>query len=148
MESYVNLETAKLLKEKGFHEMTNGYLVEYLIDQVDEEYPEGGGPFGFTKGEVEFVPMTHINENEESDNQAYETYSCPTLSVLQKWLREIHNIIVRVDCAVVNDWWYQIAYSPKEKTNVYQQTDLSGNFKKYEEALGEGLRHALKMINN
>ena len=46
----VIFDTAKLAKEKGFDVRGNGHFTQYLIDQVDPSYPEGGGAFSMTKG--------------------------------------------------------------------------------------------------
>jgi len=151
LEPRINLETAKLAKEKGYDEMINGYLVEYLIDQIDEEYPDGGGAFSMTKGEVEFYSeLSRNTELNEAGGETYDCYSCPTLYMLQKWLREKHNIIIQVNIVVENDYYFDILYSPIEKTRVYQTTKIDSEYddfyETYEDALGEGLRQGLKII--
>ena len=61
----------------------------------------------------------------------------PTQSLLQTWLREIHNIFVNVDV----NYCYKIYY--KDELN-----SKSGDFHNYEEALEYGLQAALKLIDN
>ena len=72
----------------------------------------------------------------------------PTQSLLQKWLREKHNIIVTSDCAIEGEWWYQLKHSPTEMIRIYKSTGLLGDSKTYEEALEKGLIEALKLIKN
>lgn len=79
----ISFETAKLLKEKGFG--GKGYTTEWSYQRIPEkgdyflsETPENNkSVFNGTKG---------IYEN------GYEGYSAITQSLLQKWLREVHNI--------------------------------------------------------
>jgi hypothetical protein len=77
----------------------------------------------------------------------FYTYpNVPTQSLLQKWLREVHEISVESTSC----WWDD---GKKEfEYNVYKK-DLGGDspcslsvFKTYEEALEVGLQEALKLI--
>ena len=67
-----------------------------------------------------------------------DIYYRPTQSLLQKWLREIHKIDVNV-----------LPYSTRKK---YWEVVVEGagytwsGYETYEEALEEGLQHALKLI--
>jgi hypothetical protein len=68
-EDYVSLETAKLLKEKGFDEECKvAYFNKTLVDYT---------MFGFCLGE--------------------DLLYCPTLQMAMKWLRKIHNIDIWVE---------------------------------------------------
>lgn len=85
----------------------------------------------------------------ESDELPYyDCYDAPTQSLLQKWLREIHNIqivvhpkehsslgLVYVVDVFYNDQVFNITYD-----GVYSA------YKTYEEALEKGLQEALKLI--
>ena len=80
-DKHISLETAKLLKEKGFQVFTKGYYVEYLVDQQDPEYPEGGGSFSMTKGEVNFDSDMMMNGDKRYRDytcKSYAVYSAPT----------------------------------------------------------------------
>lgn len=160
-ESKIALTTAKLAKERGFDEMVEGYWVEYLVDNIDPDYPEGGGAFSMTKGETEVIDFWAKNSSFKNED-SYACYSCPTLYMLQKWLRDEHDMHVTpymCNLTEVNkDVWRccvdKIRFSghPKHHTVQYSLT-VDGKqgsklilFDTYEEALGEGLRYALKMI--
>jgi hypothetical protein len=96
-EQRLTFETAKLSKEKGYDVAGYGYFTKYLKDQIDPEYPEGGGPFSMTKGEIEYDNNYFVN-NKSGDftNESYFMCSAPTQSLLARWLREVHNIQVYV----------------------------------------------------
>lgn len=72
--------------------------------------------------------------------------AAPTQSLLQKWLREVHNIIVEVLV-------FDKGFLEKDKFcfqwRVYNKTEdwFTGfEYKTYEEALEAGLQEALKLI--
>lgn len=143
----ITLETAKLAKSKNFNEFVNGLYTEYLVDQKDTEYPEGDNPFGMSKGDVEFIATYMRNDDKKSDLTCknYVCYSAPTQSILQKWLREKHNIQV---------YCYSMTKNGKGKYRDYV-VYVNGNsindardeeFQSYEEALEIGLQVALEMI--
>ena len=73
-EDYVSFETSKLLKEKGFDEMTElAYELEY--GQVRSDLP------------VSYWRNSEIGKHK---------FSCPTLQMAMKWLREVHNIYTEI----------------------------------------------------
>ena len=125
-EVLVSLETAKLAKEKGFNQFycnTHYNKIDKLI--VDTEgYPNGDRWVEYMKYCI----------------------SAPTQSLLQKWLREKHNIYIVC-------WWYdkedkfytELGRKTKEKIFV-QCGNTTLLFNTYEEALEEGLKHALNLI--
>ena len=65
------------------------------------------------------------------------------LSLLAKWLREEHNIIVLVDYEGIDGYYYKF-YSYKEGIKNYDASDK--NYNTYEEAYEIGLQEALKLI--
>ena len=64
-------------------------------------------------------------------------------SLLAKWLREEHNIIVLVDYEGIDGYYYKF-YSYKEGNKNYDASDK--NYNTYEEAYETGLQEALKLI--
>ena len=64
-------------------------------------------------------------------------------SLLAKWLREEHNIIVLVDYEGIDGYYYKF-YSYKEGNKNYDASDK--NYNTYEEAYEIGLQEALKLI--
>jgi len=78
IEDFVNFETAKLLKEKGFDLPVN-YVYHYWTKT----------PFFHRK-------IKNFN-SEEYRNLKNEWYSAPTQSLAMKWLREVHNIFIAIN---------------------------------------------------
>jgi hypothetical protein len=135
----ITLETAKLAKKKRFDVAVFGSYVEYLKDQIDPEYPEGGGPFSMVKGEIEENNDYFKNgdKNHDYTNKNYSCYARPTQALLARWLREKHGLIL---CVIYTNvpgikWGYDI-YG---RGVIYV-----GN--SYEECLEAGLIEALKLI--
>jgi hypothetical protein len=72
--------------------------------------------------------------------------SAPTQSLLQKWLREVHNIDVWVNkIGSTNEKKYYFNVMVNNKF-VNTTNSNSKTFLKYEEALEVGLQEALKLI--
>lgn len=121
-EELVALETAKLLKEKGFN--------EYCKDIINH------------KG----IMMETIFRTSKDLPKLF--YSCPTQSFTQKWLRETKNIHICVyNCAC--GYGYEISKADNGThiaSSVYKGTNDGGEWDTYEEALESGLQEALKLI--
>lgn len=132
-EQIISFDTAKLTREKKFDwACTDGYGAkgtEYFL----KDYKEGDILF-------------------DNWNYAGNIYvdsvcciSAPTQSLLQKWLREKHNIDI-----IVKPWTGDIKGSKTYASDVYifGTTTYIKNTRvnSYEEALEEGLLEALKLI--
>lgn len=153
-EQLISFETAKLAKENGFKIPVKQYYFE------DGEFREHSlqGINGYYGEDYEFT-LEEFDENWNNDwltkkngdrcfgcnkNKGYfETFSAPTQALLQKWLREVHNI--------------HIAILPKQLPNnsiVYYsfkgklKMDFDDLYETYEEALEHGLQEALKLIES
>ena len=147
-EQLISFETAKLAKEKRFSEYGDYFYTEEdglcLIDsdgeilniydenlkQVDYRY-DCNGNFWY----------------KDHDNDLFESYIpikyiAPTQSLLQKWLREKHNIIVWVSYIKESAYPYMGCI-----VDLKQVNKLTSGFREtYEEALENGLLKALKLI--
>lgn len=121
-EDYVSLEVAKLLKEKGYDEDCNTFIVEEC--------------WGFNKGELTCVDKDR------------ELCSCPTLYEAAKWLRLNKNIHVCVD--VNASGWYYVLSKSNNGTYICDSDENGPNdggcWNAYEEALDNGIFMALKLI--
>ena len=125
----ITFETAKLAKEKGFFQETNRLEIPYYNYK------------GEFKGDVsDWRIRKYIRGENTSD---IEFVSAPTQSLLVKWLREEHNIIVLVDYEGIDGYYYKF-YSYKEGNKNYDASDK--NYNTYEEALEIGLYQALLLI--
>lgn len=145
----ISLETAKLAKEKKFDAIVCGSITEYLTTQTDPEYPEGGGSFGWKKGELEISNDYFRNFDTGSDysNKNYTMYARPTQAVLARWLREAHNIQVYVNSQTKDGngkYRDYVAHVNNREINDARDEE----FQTYEEALEVGLVIALGDIKN
>jgi len=165
-EQIISFETAKLAKEKDFNILQHSYYFE------DGEFKENSlkGTNGYYGEEYEFN-LSEFNENWNdkwltkktgdrcfgcSKQQDYlETFSAPTQSLLQKWLREVHNIYVESYHDLTSDgtkiqfytsWGFLQQKDKNGNQNVNGWYDEYDNWKTYEEALEKGLQEALKLI--
>lgn len=80
IEDYVSFETAKLLKEKGFDESCHCFY-EYkkrLYNDMDKYFPNG-------------------MKNSDHDKEGNKGISAPTLQMVMKWLREVHNVFIYIE---------------------------------------------------
>ena len=124
-EELIIFETAKLAKEKGFN---NG---SFNIWHHNGEYTMTSNSLFRDNG----VTMMH---NEKGYIEA------PTQSLLQKWLRENHDLhlCVGLDSSLIEEPNYDYQFINHSQTVDYSET----NFNTYEEALEKGLYEALKLI--
>lgn len=127
-EDYVSFEIAKLLKEKGFDEYTS------MV------YNQNGS----------FMPNGAIEDT-------YQTfYSAPTLQMVMKWLREVHNINISVvphsykegkpfDYEFV--YWNGVEYHTPydEKCPTYHEL-FGRTWKKYEQACELAIKYCLENL--
>ena len=132
-ESLITFRTAKLAKEKGFLNTEKYYSKNKNL------------PFYFSNNDLQ---LTHPLYNEKSD--VLENINMPriaitngyisvsTQSLLQKWLREKHGLILLpVYTDIIGAKWGYTIYEG--------ETVIYGN--SYEEALEEGLYQALLLIS-
>lgn len=128
-ECYVSLEVAKLLKEAGFDwEICDGYLVH-----------EDGDVFttGFQ------IPYDFNGDNGDlfiNHNGHKESLSRPTLTIAQRWLREVKNVDVFAYRNEPTNKFESIVSFDKE----WSTTGMCINT--YEEALETGIKKALEII--
>ena len=125
-EQLVSFKVAKLAKEKGFDNIHVD--VYYHINK------------GYTLG----YAMCISEVNKQTDG----CLLAPTQSLLQKWLREKHNILVE-PCWEGTHEIYSINYRIIILGNTIYK-DFRGCFdgQSYEQALEEGLYEALTLIKN
>ncbi len=124
-EEIVSLEVAKLAKGKEFDwKVVDHYRDNELIHNS---------------------ALYNFNDPEEQAMWNIQLSSAPTQSLLQKWLREVHNIHIIVKAKLVDR--PQRLYT-LEVYNYSIDLDIDDIFDTYELALEEGLKKALKLIKN
>lgn len=155
-DTIVGFEVAKLAREKGFDEECFNYYFE------DGEFREHvlTDTYGYY-GEEYTVEFEALLENWNtkfltrkngdrcfgcSKSQGYlETFSAPTQSLLQKGLREKHDLYVYVipmPEALFENENRMCTYRIASKNELH----ITKLFNSFEEALEEGLKQALKLI--
>lgn len=136
-DTLISFETAKLAKEKGFNiPCEQRYLNNILERKLDSP----------SDADDEYTWYQH-----KLEVQNFRTgINAPTQSLLQKWLREVHNIfvVIKPDINIYNietaQYWESISY--------INEKGKKGNYIKivecetYEEALEQGLLYGLKLI--
>lgn len=133
-EQLISLKTAKLAKEIGFKQISEKVYVETLEHTLDIGR---GGEYTFSKISPRILKRGKFDK--------WEIVHCdaPTQSLLQKWLREVHNIIVYV--TPFKDIGDDLNDPIRFKVFTTKTTN-SIEYKTYEEALEIGLQEALKLI--
>ena len=139
-EQLIDFNTAVLAKEKGFNIPLSTWYDEkgILIDENSDYhmsymYDNGGLPYSINTLNI---------------------FIAPTQSVLQKWLREIHNCIIEItfygyNITSVKDIKYEIEidYYGKDFNLTGDSSDYSSSdYDTYEEALEVGLFQALLLL--
>ena len=144
-EELVTLETAKLLKEKGFYEQTlfayknNGDLYQdpNRIKLIYNSMPVPD----LCK---EFYLCVSYGPCYKCRKAVYLT-SAPSQSVAQKWLRETKNLHIEISYMYENYWTYDILTIPRHDLIGLSDRPII-RYNTYEEALEAGLQEALKLI--
>lgn len=131
-EQLISFETAKLAKEKGFQ-------FEYDENSPDE-YGDGKHSYFEHRNSKNKSPLSHYYFDTNQNCQQWNDLNipAPTQSLLQRWLRERHNLnigMVYFNFQSHTYWEYRVHYK-----HIY------GNRKTYEEALEKALQEALGLI--
>lgn len=151
-EQLISFNTAKLAKEKGF---------KLTYEVVEEDgLPRNSFHYYMPQGDLKYSERDEYGNHGDtpfhhSQNTFYRDDGCciaPPQSLLQKWLRDIHNIHAFAWCNA-SGWGWEI-----EKTNgthiaimdidgdIEGVDPSSGMFDSFEKALEAGLYEALKLI--
>ena len=143
-EQLISFGTAKLAKEKSFDSGC-----DWIFDETET---------------ISHHLLIHRRKYSNTPADTYNT-GLPTQSLLQRWLREVHEIQVSIDYQGIEsdsmEWCYTIKQLPEEFKNAkrwvqhvveiqsgqfHVNNTYSGFFESYEEALEAGLVQALKLI--
>jgi hypothetical protein len=157
-EQLITFETAKLAKEKGFTMFKDSFK-SALIDS--RNYDVQRYSFYRVIKEEQMLNLS-VGTNSSNINGLWESYNdenfvtqknyfAPTQSLLQKWLREVHNIDVFINrdgmfkkesyCIFIHD-------NIKDISRLRPlDNDVFSGYSTYEEALEIGLQEALKLLN-
>ena len=135
IEDYVSFETAKLLKAKGFNSASF-----YCYEEKE-------------KNGILLVVLFYPLSNSDLDNtiESHKCWSAPTIQVVMKWLREVHNL----HCDIGYDFrvgWHNKITSLKETVidhDIEMKTYLpykTVNYPSYEDACEDAIKYCLKEL--
>lgn len=139
-EDYVSFETAKLLKEKGFH----GECLSMYV--TPKPHCGMGNP-----NEPKIAP--HGRDSHYYEGYLYQC-EAPTLQVTFKWLREVHNIHIAIlpseVGAGVMDYTY-VLYKIDAKNFYFENLGIQGrseniNEISYENVAEEAIKYVLENL--
>lgn len=143
-EQLIEFETAELAKSKGFGLGENDYILLPTVYELDGSLYNAGKLTGNIGRKYTGSP-NHLGADTIDDfkacvflidNSLDEYILAPTQSLLQKWLREVHNI----------EFIPPLKFGQDEYACQIVRTDKKKTFKTYEEALEIGLQEALNLI--
>jgi hypothetical protein len=121
-EQLISFDTAKLLTHTDFYQKdcNNGYLI--------------------SSGELSFdYLLDYCNK---------KAIASVTQSLLQKWLREKHEISVEVTSSYYYSDPHYVSWMYRINTKIGEDCgDIATRFKTYEEALEKGLKNALIILS-
>lgn len=133
-EDYVSPETAKLLKEKGFD-----IPVYHAIRRIYKDGRPDTLICTFDRPE---------NENDIPENEnTFGSYSCPTLQMAMKWLREVHKlhiVIWQVFGDAPSEAPYRFAVEFIERKVHHPYLDFA--FETYEQAADKAIGFCLSSL--
>lgn len=120
-EEYVSLETAKLLKEKGFDEECN----KVVHSDTREEYWFGN----------------------YTDDLKSKLILCPTQSLAMRWLREVYKIDIDVDVYSKHSWNDSTDYCISVFSHGHRiMIEKHEVFNTYEEACESAIKYCLENL--
>ena len=127
-DTIVSFEVAKLLKEKGYTDIVGVIKGKHYYNY---------------KGEVDGDQLDFIKASLKKENLTLvENYSAPTLSLAQKWLREVHNLEINIQSDMLGYYMFLV------NRDKLLRVKVEGNniFQTYELALEQGILEALNLI--
>ena len=128
-EDYVSLETAKLLKEKGFDEKCMSYY--------------GHGEFHL--GSPKYMKSNTDRDGVACNGVAYDAYNAPTLQMALKWLRKEHNLgVIPYWSQVSGEFGCRIYDLTKKGNQEYHS--IRGSFDGFEEPTELGVKYCLENL--
>ena len=126
-EDYVSLETAKLLKEKGFDEKCMSYY--------------GHGEFQL--GHPEYMKSNTDRDGVACNGVPYDAYNAPTLQMAMKWLREVHNLWCEISWEGKGLWCMEVFSLMDEE---FIPGSIVHEIKSYEEACEAAIKYCLENL--
>ena len=131
-EDYVSYETAKLLKGKGFDEScTHVYNIETGRNLEADFYT------------CRYVYNSWLDKNEP------RLIAASTLQMATKWLRDVHNLHIMVDCIGAENYMPTIQFTRNAKDIEIKSkiSKIGGNgFDSHEQAIDAAIKYCLENL--
>lgn len=141
-EDYCSYELSKLLKEKGFDELTNLVWYQHLPTSLDcRNLVNKKARDYFYHNETTEHNSSYKNSRHKPEYIHGDIFSCPTHQMAMKWLREVHNIHIAVDRGM--EHYFAVLTKLKPYQDLTMKNDI---FDTYEEAVEAALRYCLTKI--
>lgn len=121
IEELVTLETAKMLKEKGFNKFCSFAYID------------------------EYCNLMSVHTTNSLIDKMGLGYSAPTQSFARKWLRQEKNLHIEISYMYGNYWIYDILTIPEHDLVGLSDRPII-HYGTYEEALEASIFEALKLI--
>ena len=126
-EDYVSFDTAKLLKDKGF----DVPIYTEIHKEFKDERPDA------------FIWRSERKEN-FNDTRSEGFYSCPTIQMAMKWLREVHNIHIGIN--PISGEGYNATIYDVADFDDYEIISDTKFFFHVEEACEAAVKHCLEKL--
>lgn len=141
-ESYVSLETAKMLKKHGLDVVCGSYFVTGE-DKKDK-----------FKARFKLSSVTANRNTYQSELPDHEYITCPSLGLAMSWLRRKYNLVIETTVYPHEDgvfyWGYKIGYMETDSVGYamsYQTKYKKAGFDTYEEAVESAIKQAENYMN-
>jgi len=122
-EDYISFEIAKLLKEKGFDEPF------YFFYRTDDR---------MIHHVVKAKPLIYDNTIDD------EVISAPTLQLVMKWLREVHDTFITIDRSIIANGY---VYSHEiYNGGIAKYAQYGRTYSTYEEACEVAIKYCLENL--
>ena len=150
-EEYVNFETAKLLKEKGFdgvcYKVWQSIKYEGQFLTCAPVFVEGETTV--TRETVDAAVKLRVYEYDLEDGME-EGYLAPSQSLAMRWLREKFGIHIIINHDSCDEYWYWQAVDVKDKDEnwdgKFALTEEYGGFSTYEETAEKAIKYCLEEL--
>ena len=133
----ISFQTALLAKNLGF-------TIEELLDKIHYVYN--------IKNKILYHNEYGYNPKIFSLNPRIETIAVPSKELLNKWLRDIHNILITIEywngaCGPHYHYKLTILKGPYKRTEIYGNLiKINKNFDAYEKAMEQGIKKGMEIV--
>lgn len=142
-EDYCSYEVAKLLKEKGFDELTNLVWYQHLPTSLDcRNLVNKKARDYFYHNETTEHNSSYKNSRHKPEYIHGDIFSCPTHQMAMKWLREVHKLFIDISFQKDEDGsvtWFYMTWALDDRKRDVEEV----NFPSYEEAVEAALKYCL-----